>query len=407
MSQARRPSRRGPVLPTVAGALLVATAIALLVTGVLETGPEDARTAAARPPAERLLPGAAGDPAAAAPPARTGFAATPAAPGDRVARGLRKPPRAGLLVDLDRGTVLWRWGPERRLPIASLTKMMTAIVAHDALRPDDELRISANAKRFEGSGVGLLPRKKPVRVEPLLYGLLLPSGNDAAIALAEGVSGTVPAFVARMNERARELGLVCTHFTTPSGIRDRGNRSCATDLAILAREVLARRRLARIVRTQYAELAFPIKGGKLYLTSTNPLLHTGYPGMLGIKTGWTPAAGRCFVAAARRGARRLAVVLLELARHRGPGPAPARPRVRGAAQLTASPVLRALSRLAARVGRWHARRMRPPTPGRARLVGCRCPTPITRASCAAAWSRSRSWPSSSWCCCSRCPAWAR
>jgi len=114
-----------------------------------------------------------------------------------------------------------------------------------------------------------------------------------------------------MNERAQAMGLACTHYTTPSGIRDAGNHSCAADLAAIARAVLRQPRLRRIVRERSATLPFPIEGGKLYLYNTNPLLRERYPGTTGLKTGYTDAAGRCLVATARRGTTRLGVVLLD------------------------------------------------------------------------------------------------
>jgi D-alanyl-D-alanine carboxypeptidase len=113
-----------------------------------------------------------------------------------------------------------------------------------------------------------------------------------------------------MNERAVDLGLTCTRFSSPDGFEDAGNHSCAIDLAEMARAVLDRPRLARIVARRRAVLPFPIKGGRIYLFNNNPLLRAGYPGTIGIKTGYTDAAGRCLVAAARRNGRRLGVVLL-------------------------------------------------------------------------------------------------
>ena len=144
----------------------------------------------------------------------------------------------------------------------------------------------------------------------MLYGLLLPSGNDAAIALAEHISGSVRAFVARMNEQAAQLGMGCTRYSSPSGYYDAGNFSCAADLAILAHIDLGEPRIARVARTYSAVLPFPIKGGKLYLYNNNPLLIYHYPGTTGLKTGWTIAAGRCLVATAERHGVRLGVVLL-------------------------------------------------------------------------------------------------
>ena len=143
----------------------------------------------------------------------------------------------------------------------------------------------------------------------LLNGLLLVSGNDAAIALAQRVSGTVPRFVALMNRTAVSMHLGCTSFASPDGLSDRGY-SCPEDLAALARAVLDTPRLAAIVRRPTAVLPFPIKGGKLFLTGHNPLIRQGYEGAIGIKTGFTDGAGRCFLGAAQRGGRRLGVVLL-------------------------------------------------------------------------------------------------
>ena len=188
--------------------------------------------------------------------------------------------------------------------------MMTALLVVEHESAHARVLITKQALRYQGSGVGVLPRGKHVQLETMLYGLLLPSGNDAAIALAQRVSGTVPAFVALMNQRAAELGLTCTRFSSPSGFVDRGNRSCAADLAALSKAVLAQPRLARIVRTRSAIRPMAIKGGKVYLYNHNPLLRSGYPGTLGVKTGFTDQAGRCLVAAARRKGRRLGVVLL-------------------------------------------------------------------------------------------------
>ena len=154
-------------------------------------------------------------------------------------------------------------------------------------------------------------RGKLIGVETMLYGLLLPSGNDAAIALAQRAGhGSVRRFVKLMNARAQGMGLTCTRFSTPSGYRDEGNHSCAADLAAIARAVLRTPRLARIVRERSAVRHFPVKGGKLFLYNHNPLLRTGYRGTTGVKTGFTYAAGRCLVATARRGTVRLGVVLL-------------------------------------------------------------------------------------------------
>jgi D-alanyl-D-alanine carboxypeptidase len=232
-------------------------------------------------------------------------------PIDVVRVEFERPPRAGLLFDLNTGRVLWRRNPTRVLPIASLTKMMTALLAAERIPRRDRVRITPETLRYTGSGVGLFRRGKLIRVETMLHGLLLVSGNDAAIALAQrAAGGSVRRFVRLMNQRARAMGLTCTRFSSPSGIRDAGNHSCVGDVAALARAVLRTPRLARIVGRRSAVLPFPVKGGKLYLYNTNPLLRTRYRGTTGVKTGYTVAAGRCLVATVRRGGRRLGVVLL-------------------------------------------------------------------------------------------------
>jgi D-alanyl-D-alanine carboxypeptidase len=221
------------------------------------------------------------------------------------------PPRAGLLFDLDSGRALWQRNPHARLRIASLTKMMTALLAVRSGRPDTRVLVTREAVDTDGSKVGVLPLGKRVRFETMLYGLLLPSGNDAAVALAQNLAGSVPRFVARMNAEAAKLGLACSRFASPSGFVDQDNFSCAVDLAELAHLDLAQPRIARITRTASAILPFPIKGGKLYLYNNNPMLRYGYPGTTGLKTGYTLASGRCLVATAERHGVRLGVVLLD------------------------------------------------------------------------------------------------
>jgi len=218
--------------------------------------------------------------------------------------------KAGLLFDVRTGKVLWEHDPSRRLPIASLTKMMTALVVVTHSNPHAHVLITKQATDFSGSGVGLLPLGKRVPEISLLYGLLLPSGNDAAVALAQHVAGTQDRFISLMNATARRMGLRCTHYATVSGIVDKDNYSCPENLAVLAHAVLTQPLLHRIVGSPSAILRFPIKGGKLYLYNNNPLLMTGYPGADGVKTGFTTAAGLCLVATARQNGQWLGVVLL-------------------------------------------------------------------------------------------------
>jgi D-alanyl-D-alanine carboxypeptidase (penicillin-binding protein 5/6) len=233
---------------------------------------------------------------------------TPAS--DPIQLRFRHPPRAGILFDLTTGRVLWQRNAYRHVEIASLTKMMTALLTVRSAPPNGHVLVTKAAVDSNGSKVGVLPLGKHVRVESMLYGLLLPSGNDAAVALAEHVAGSIKAFVERMNTEAARLGMGCTRYSSPSGYFDKGNYSCAADLAILAHIDEAQPRIARVVHTYSAVLPFPIKGGKLYLYNNNPLLIYKYPGVTGLKTGFTLAAGRCLVATAERGGVRLGAVIL-------------------------------------------------------------------------------------------------
>ncbi len=219
-------------------------------------------------------------------------------------------PRAGLLFDVDTGEVLWSLNPRGELPIASLTKMMTALVIAENHELSEEVAISEKASGAPGSGIGNLPKGKSVRLRPLLFGLMLVSGNDAAVALAEHDAGTAPAFVEKMNQKAEELGLDCTHFTTPNGLRDKGNYSCVEDLAQLARIDLGNETIAGITKRYSAVMPFPVKGGKLHLTNNNPFILKQVPGVTGLKTGYTSLAGRCYVTTQRIGDSHLGVVLL-------------------------------------------------------------------------------------------------
>jgi serine-type D-Ala-D-Ala carboxypeptidase (penicillin-binding protein 5/6) len=222
---------------------------------------------------------------------------------------LRRPPRAAIVFHVRTGEVLWRRRPLLRTPMASLTKIMTALLVVERTRPDDPVRITPAALRYSGQAVGLLPRGRRVRLETLLNGMLIVSGNDASIALAVHVSGSERRFVRAMNRRARAWGLDCTHFASSHGLEN-GNRSCARDLAVLTRLAMSKPRIRRIVRRRQVAFHFPIKGGKLFLTGHNPLMRLGYRGAIGLKTGYTSAAGRCFVGVARRGGRTVGVVLL-------------------------------------------------------------------------------------------------
>jgi serine-type D-Ala-D-Ala carboxypeptidase (penicillin-binding protein 5/6) len=252
----------------------------------------------------------AAPPAAPPKPVRGNYGIALAPPAQQVSIKLKLPLKSGILFDVNTGRVLWQRNPSQVVPIASLTKMMTALIVTADARPSAKVLITQDALNYTGSGVGLLPKGKRVPLGSLLYGLLLPSGNDAAIALADHVAGTQSNFITLMNQRAYQMGLKCTQYTSVSGIVDRGNHSCASDLALIAHTVLEQPLLARIVGSRNAVVPFPIKGHKLFLYNNNPLLVLRYPGADGVKTGFTDAAGECLVATARRGNRWLGVVLL-------------------------------------------------------------------------------------------------
>jgi serine-type D-Ala-D-Ala carboxypeptidase (penicillin-binding protein 5/6) len=227
----------------------------------------------------------------------------------------KHPPVAGILFDVKSGEVLWQRNPGLERPIASLTKMMTALMVARADPPTARLKVSRNAAHTQGSATGLLPRGRKVPLEALLKALILISANDAAVALAEHDGGSVPHFVKEMNAQARAMALTCTRFTTPNGLRDRGNHSCPRDLAALARADLANKRIAQIAQTRYAKPRFPIKGKHLYLSNNHYFLQHGLNGVpgaqvTGLKTGFTDAAGSCYVTTARLDSHHLGLVLL-------------------------------------------------------------------------------------------------
>ena len=204
--------------------------------------------------------------------------------------------------------MLWSRDPQRVLPIASLTKLMTALLVVENTKPRDIVTIAREVPKVQGSRMGYLKAGRSVRVETLLHGLLMSSGNDAAVALADHVAGSQAKFVAMMNQRARDWALPCTHYVDPYGLAVR-NRSCAEDLAQLAEHALAQPRIAKIARLRSAKVRIG-KIGRRWLATTNPLLRTRYPGTIGLKTGFTDHAGRCLVAAVKRDGDVRVVVML-------------------------------------------------------------------------------------------------
>jgi serine-type D-Ala-D-Ala carboxypeptidase (penicillin-binding protein 5/6) len=216
---------------------------------------------------------------------------------------------AAVLADLDTGQTMFALRPEDRRPIASLTKIMTALLVVERTDPTDVVTVSDEAAsgRVSGiSGLGLVPGER-IRVNELMYALLLQSANDAAVALAEHVSGSVGAFVDDMNARAQRLGLDHTHFTSPNGLDDDGYSS-AGDLVRLTRAAYRSRGFASIVATRFHTVTSLDESPRI-VQNRNVLLWL-YPGAIGVKTGFTSPAGYCVVASAEREDMRLIAVVL-------------------------------------------------------------------------------------------------
>lgn len=228
----------------------------------------------------------------------------------RAVAPLRRPivARAAIVADAATGRVLWELEPHRRLPIASTTKIMTALLALQRLRPDAVVRVPPPATRVPLVREGLRPRER-VLAWKLFDGLLLYSGNDDAMTLAIATAGTRRAFLAQMNGKARELGLADTHFTSVSGVIDRGNYSSAWDLAALTRVALRNPRFRQVVRRRIAHVPWSAPTYSKVYVNKNPLLGT-YRGADGVKTGWTRLAGHCLVASATRQGRTIIAVVL-------------------------------------------------------------------------------------------------
>ena len=221
---------------------------------------------------------------------------------------LRPGPKAGLAFDLADGTVLWRLNATRVRPIASRTKLMTALLAVERFGARQTVRITRASDWVGGSRMAGLKPGRRVRAGVLLKGLLISSANNAAVALAIAGAGSERAWVALMNKRAKLLGMRCTHYADAHGL-DRRNRSCAADIATLAMRVMNEPRIVEIARKRYARV-WPGAGKKLTLLTTNHLLRDRYPGAIGLKTGYTTPAGYCLVAIVQRGERRIGIVLL-------------------------------------------------------------------------------------------------
>lgn len=199
-----------------------------------------------------------------------------------------------ILLDRTCKRVLYEKDAYTKVPNASTTKILTAIVVVENCKLEEVAEISQNAVNVIGSKVKFRKGDK-ITVNDLLNGLLLCSGNDAAIALAEHVCGSVEAFCTKMNQKAKEIGAMNTHFITPHGLDNEGHYSTAYDLALLADYALNIPYLANIF-AKTTETIY-INGNPRNINTTNEMLHV-YPNANGVKTGFTNQAGRCLVTSA-------------------------------------------------------------------------------------------------------------
>lgn len=211
---------------------------------------------------------------------------------------------AAVVMEQTTETVLYEKNADEKLPQASTTKIMTALLVLSLAAPEDNITVSPSAAAVEGSQLGLA-EGDTLSVRDLLYVLMLKSGNDAAEALAEGLCGSVNAFVEKMNETARELGLSNTLFQNPHGLPAENHYTTARDLARLTAAALESEEFCKIVSTKQAKLTYK----NMVISNSNRLLGT-CDGVFGVKTGFTKKAGRCLVTAAERKGVRLICVTL-------------------------------------------------------------------------------------------------
>jgi len=217
--------------------------------------------------------------------------------------------RSAVLMDFASGRVIWAKNEQEKLPPASLTKILTAILILEKGNLEDVVTVGEKPSKVEPSALGLKPGDK-ITLRDLLTAILVRSANDAAIAAAEYISGSEDEFVSQMNERAKELGALNTHFVNCHGLPAANHYSTALDIAILARYALSNPIFASIVARKKAEIRIWNKEErKLTIESTNKFL-SFYPYANGIKTGYTVEAGRCLAASAKKEGWQLIAVIL-------------------------------------------------------------------------------------------------
>ena len=205
---------------------------------------------------------------------------------------------AAVVMEAQTGALLFSQNPHEELPMASTTKIMTALLTLEQPGLDEEFIVDPEAIRVEGSSMGLR-EGDTVTLRDLAGGMLTASGNDAAGAAAVRIAGSLEDFAGLMNRRAQELGMLNTHFVTPSGLDAEGHYSTAYDMALLAREALRNPVFAEMAAAKRLTLHYGNPPYDRSLLNHNRLLSL-YPDAIGVKTGYTKTAGRCLVSAARR-----------------------------------------------------------------------------------------------------------
>lgn len=220
--------------------------------------------------------------------------------------------KSAILIDFDSGEILYRKNETEALAPASMTKIMSMLLIMEAIDNgsiafDTEVTISENAASMGGSQV-FLEAGEVYKVEELLKGIAIASGNDAVVAMAEKISGSVSEFVNRMNERAKELGLKSTTFKNPHGLDEEGHVSSAYDMAILARELISHEKILEFTSI-YEDYLQKNDGTSTWLVNTNKLVRF-YDGVDGLKTGFTATAGYCLTATAKKNNLRLIAVVM-------------------------------------------------------------------------------------------------
>jgi serine-type D-Ala-D-Ala carboxypeptidase (penicillin-binding protein 5/6) len=216
---------------------------------------------------------------------------------------------AAILVDGTTGRVLWQEHAHERRHVASLTKIMTALLALRKLQPHDVVQVDKSVPRVPLVREGLRAGEQ-VEAWKLMYALLLYSGNDDALALAIAAGGSKWQFVREMNDEAKLLGLRDTHFISPSGVVDADNYSSAWDLAALTRVAMRNQRFRTIVRTHIKHVSWAAPTYSKIYVNNNRMVGT-YPGAIGVKTGYTHKAGPCLVVEAKRNGVSLIAVVLD------------------------------------------------------------------------------------------------